>query len=38
LTDVDEVVLEELDLTQKQVDKYGELQMAAVIVKIDCPG
>ncbi|KAJ2934035.1 hypothetical protein H1R20_g3074, partial [Candolleomyces eurysporus] len=35
---VDDFIVEELDLTEKEVDKYNDLQMAAVVVKIDCPG
>ncbi|TEB36714.1 hypothetical protein FA13DRAFT_1080210 [Coprinellus micaceus] len=35
---VDDFVLEELDLTQKEADKFQDLQLATVIVKIDCPG
>ena len=36
--DVDDFIVDELDLTAKEVDKYNDLQMAAVVVKIDCPG
>ncbi|KAJ3505309.1 hypothetical protein NMY22_g17630 [Coprinellus aureogranulatus] len=35
---VDSFVLEELDLTEKEMAKFEDLQLAAVIVKIDCPG
>ena len=35
---VDDFVVEELDLTQKEIDKFQDLQLATVIVKIDCPG
>ncbi|KAF5336159.1 hypothetical protein D9611_006354 [Ephemerocybe angulata] len=35
---VDDVVLHGLNLSSKDLEKFEDLQMAAIIVKIDCPG